>query len=412
MTQTTLVDASSPVPTLTAYVGADIHDGGRLHQHQALLVEGDKFKGLCAADGLPADTRKIEIDGGVLAPGLVDLQVNGGGGVLFNHAPCLQTLRTLSSAHRLLGTTTLLPTLITDTPQKTAAAIGAVEDAVAEQVDGIAGLHLEGPHLDVRRKGAHDPQLIRPLEETDLALLLDAAERLPLLKVTVAPASVSAAHVSRLCEAGIVVAVGHSDASYDEAGELFDAGATLATHLFNAMSPLSSRDPGVVGAALLNESVACGLIADGVHVDFNTVQLALRAKAGKGEIYLVSDAMAVAGASLQQFELGDRTIFRHRSDNTDGAPSGMLNAPCLRLEDGTLAGADLDLVTAIRNMITATDCSTEQVLRMATSIPAVQIGLQSSAGFIGSGRRADFIWIDNDWQLRGIWLAGIEQLNS
>ncbi len=375
---------------ITAYTGADIFDGESLKSGHALLVRDGRFDDILPASQVPEETTRVDLGGGILAPGFVDLQVNGGGGVMLNADPSVTTLATMARAHLRLGTTAFLPTLITDTPQKTRATIDAVARAIAQDVPGIVGLHLEGPHLSIRRKGAHDAALIRPMQEEDLALLLDAATRLPALMVTVAPENCSAEQVSRLARAGIAVSLGHSDASFDQAFAHARAGAHVATHLFNAMSPLESRAPGLVGAILQNRSVSAGLIADGIHVHPQTMALALRAKQGPGQIFLVTDAMAVAGTDLDSFTLEGRRISR-----ADGR---------LTLEDGTLAGADLSMARALQVLTTEVGVATAQALAMATSIPAELMNLPH--GRLRIGKPADFIHLDTGLNLRKVWKNG------
>ncbi|MCP4821436.1 MAG: N-acetylglucosamine-6-phosphate deacetylase, partial [Shimia sp.] len=305
----------------------------------------------------------VDLAGDILCPGFVDLQVNGGDGLMLNDAPTVETLKRMAKAHRGLGCQTILPTLITDTPEKTHATIAATISAVERGVEGIGGLHLEGPHLSVARKGAHDAALIRPMTNDDMDVLLHAASNLPALMVTLAPENVTAEQVRRLDEAGVVVSLGHTDASFDTCMAYFAAGARCATHLFNAMSQMGNREPGLVGAVLASGTVAAGIIADGIHVHPQTVRAALDAKRGPGEIFLVSDAMAVAGTDLDGFALEGRRI-----DRREGR---------LTLEDGTLAGADLDLITAIRTMVEHVGVPLESALRAATSVPASLMGLNN-----------------------------------
>lgn len=341
--------------TLFALVGATIFDGNKLIQDHAVLIDGAAVQIIPAA-GLPQYCDCRQLAGGTLMPGFVDLQVNGGGGVMFNADPGLATLETMSAAHRSLGTRAFLPTLITDTPEITAAAISAVEEAIAAKVPGILGLHLEGPHLSVARKGAHDASLIRPMTADDLTTLLSAADRLPNLMITLATESVTSAQITTLTQAGVIVSLGHSDMDYDTAIRAFEAGARCATHLFNAMSQLGSRTPGLVGAALDSGSTSTGLIADAIHVHPATIRTALAAKSGPGEIFLVTDAMACAGSDITEFTLNDRTIVRE-----DGR---------LRLADGTLAGADLSMARALEVMVKDVGDAPGKALARATSIPS------------------------------------------
>ncbi|MFS4437446.1 N-acetylglucosamine-6-phosphate deacetylase [Paracoccaceae bacterium GXU_MW_L88] len=337
-----------------------IFDGNRLRDGVALRFEHGRATALRPAEKLDGDGEIIDLAGGILTPGYFDLQVNGGDGVMFNDDPSVDVLRRIAAAHRRLGVKALLPTLITDTAEKTRAAIAAATDAVAEGVCGIAGLHLEGPHLSIARKGAHDPALIRPMEAADLDAILTAAQALPALKVTIAPENVTEDQVRAMASAGVIVSLGHSDADYATCRRYFAAGARCVTHLFNAMSQLGNREPGLVGAALADGAASAGLIADTVHVHPESIRTAWAAKRGPGRIFLVSDAMAVAGTDETSFTLTDRRISRK---------NGVLTLP-----NGTLAGADLDLTTAIRVMVETVGIPLDDALRAATSTPAALIG--------------------------------------
>ena len=374
----------------TVLAGASVFDGAQLHAEAALVVEDGRVAAILPADEAPAGDR-VTLAGGVLAPGFIDLQVNGGGGVMLNGQPDLDGIRAICAAHARLGTTGLLPTLITDAPAVTSAAIAA-GIAATGTVPGFLGLHLEGPHLDPRRKGAHDPALIRRMEPDDLARLCDAAHRLPVLVVTVAPENVTRDQIAALTAAGAVVSLGHSDTGASAARVAFDAGARMVTHLFNAMSQLGNREPGLVGAALDAEAVRAGLIADGIHVSPTSMRLALAAKRGADGIFLVTDAMAVAGTALDSFELGGRTI--HRRDGR------------LTLADDTLAGADIDFPGAIRVLVNEVGVTLARALRMATATPAAAIGADGRLGQLVQGAAADFVHLDDDLALTGVWRSG------
>jgi N-acetylglucosamine-6-phosphate deacetylase len=337
-----------------------IFDGITLHKNQSARFENGLFKTLANIDETTATDEVIDLAGDILCQGYVDLQVNGGDGVMFNDNPSVDTLTRIAKAHSKLGTVTLLPTLITDSIEKTTAAINATRTAIQQNEPGIAGLHLEGPHLSIARKGAHDVDYIRPMTERDLQELLAAKQHLPVLKVTIAPENVTTEQVSTLARAGILVALGHTDADYQTRMTYASAGARCATHLFNAMSQLGNREPGLVGAALDCGNLSAGLIADGIHVHPAAMRLACSAKAGPGNIYLVSDAMAVAGSDLGEFYLGGRRISRNNGR--------------LTLDDGTLAGADLDLTTAIKVLTEQSGLSLDYALRAATDVPARLIG--------------------------------------
>lgn len=329
---------------------------------------------------------EVVAPGGIVAPGFVDLQVNGGGGVMVDGSATPAFLGRLCEIHARLGATAILPTLITDTPQATRAVIAAGVASVG--TPGFLGLHLEGPHLDPVRKGAHDPALIRPMEAGDLAALCEAARRLPVLVVTLAPASVTLEQIETLARAGVIVSLGHADCTHAQALAARAAGARMVTHLFNAMSPFTGREPGLVGAALEGD-FDVGLIADGIHVHPTSMALALAAKRA-GRVFLVSDCMALAGSDLTTFALGGRRIERRQGR--------------LTLADGTLAGADLTLPRAVQVM--AGIVGQAQALAMASRLPAEAVGKDSTHGHLAPGRAADLVNIAPDGRLAGVWRAG------
>jgi N-acetylglucosamine-6-phosphate deacetylase len=365
---------------MQGYRADQVFDGTALLRG-VLLVDDGVVAGI--VDAVPPDVPVADL-GGIICPGFVDLQVNGGGGVMLRDAG---TLVQMAAALARLGTTSFLPTLITDTPAQTRMAVEAV---AAGGCPGVVGLHLEGPHLSTARKGAHDASLIRAMTADDLAYLCDARRRVGRLMVTVAPESVTPDQIATLSRAGVVVSLGHSDCSYEVAMECVAAGARVVTHLFNAMSPLGNRAPGLVGAALTDGRLDAGLIADGVHVHPATIRAALAAKVGPGEVFLVTDAMAVAGTDLTAFTLNGRTI--HRRDGR------------LTLADGTLAGADLDFATAIRVMVGQVGVPLEAALGMATRIPARVAGV--AAGQLRAGDAADFVHLSAELAVTAVWRGG------
>ncbi|WP_371060047.1 N-acetylglucosamine-6-phosphate deacetylase [Rhodosalinus sp. 5P4] len=367
--------------------GAEVFDGTRTRRGHAVLLEDGDIAAVLPESDLPRQVAVERLAGGLLAPGFVDLQVNGGGGVMLGEALSADAVAGIARAHARLGATTILPTLVSDTPEATRAAISAVAGA---GWPGVAGLHLEGPHL--ARPGAHDPARLRPMTQDDLDLYLDAARRLSLLMLTVAPEAVTPAQVAALARAGVLVSLGHTDAPAEACAALFAAGARAVTHLFNAMSQLTARAPGLVGAALEAGTVDAGLIADGVHVDPSAIRVALRAKAGPGRLFLVTDAMAAAGTDAARFRLGGREIRR---------AGGRLT-----LEDGTLAGADLDMAGALSVMTGPVGLDRDSALAMATSIPARVAGLR--AGRLAPGLRADMVLLDEALSLARVWQGGAE----
>lgn len=374
-----------------AYTGARIFDGEQWWERSALVINGDRIEGIIAADS-PTDAQRVPLDGGILAPGFIDLQVNGGGGALFNLSPDVPTIATICSAFARFGTTATLPTLITDTPEKNRLAVAAGIAAVEQKVQGFLGLHIEGPHLAVSRKGAHDPSLIRPMEEADLVALLEARKRLPNLLVTVAAETVRPEQITRLSEAGIVVSIGHSDAPYPVVRTAIEAGATMVTHLFNAQSQLGNRDGGVVGAALDLGNVWAGVIADGIHVSEVSLGVALRAKRGPGRIFLVTDAMSPTGTDAESFVLTGQIVYRK-----NGA---------LRLADGTLAGADLTMIQAITYVHRTLGVPLDETLRMASLYPAQALGVAAERGSLAPGLRSDLVHLSDDLDVRQTIIGG------
>ena len=354
-----------------AFVGASIHDGVSLHSGRALTIDVNGASTIVAPQALPSHWETLPLHGGIIAPGFVDLQVNGGGGVMFNDDQSVPALRQMAAAHATTGSAAILPTLITDTPERTSAAIDAVEQAVAEHVPGIIGIHLEGPHLSNARKGAHDDHLIRRMSDADLTQLLQAAERLPNVMVTVAPESTSNDQIRQMNAAGITVSLGHTDADYETCLAAFDAGARCVTHLFNAMSQMTARAPGLVGAALARNDIYAGLIADGLHVHPTMIRLAFETEGDSQKIFLVTDAMATVGSDVQEFRLNGRRVLR--KDNR------------LTLDDGTLAGADLEIARALDVLVRHVDQDLASSLTRTTGIPRKLLRNPGNWGSLSAG---------------------------
>lgn len=378
------------IKSAKAFVGATIFDGHKRHENSALLTDGGKVGKIISSDDIPADVETIMLTGGLLAPGFVDLQVNGGGGVLLNDQPDVAGIETICAAHAQFGTTSLLPTLITDNIEVTHTAVAAGIEAARQSVVGFIGLHLEGPHLSVARKGAHDPALVRKMSNDDLNFLKKSRRSLPHLMTTVAPESVSNEQISELTEAGIVISLGHTAADYETAVKAASVGVKAVTHLFNAMSPLTHREPGLVGAALETGHLSVGIIADGIHVHPAAISIALGAKKGPGKIFLVTDAMSTIGTDQKSFTLNGRTITR------DGGK--------LILEDGTLAGADLDMITAVRFMANTVGIGADEALRMAALYPAQCIGAET-IGHLQTGATANMVHLNDDLTIQSVWYA-------
>lgn len=376
-----------------AFQGARIFTGETWINEGVLLVENGRIGGLPDEGEVPEGFEVVSLDRDTLiVPGFIDLQVNGGGGVMLNDDQSVEGIATICQAHARFGTTALLPTLITDRPETTRAAIAAGLAAAGAGVPGFLGLHLEGPHLSVARKGAHDPSLIRPMEEADLDLLIATAGKMPVLMTTVAPENVTAEQVDALSSAGILVSLGHTDCDVDTALDYAAAGARAVTHLFNAMSQLGNREPGVVGAALEEGMLHAGLIADGFHVNPVTMRIALAAKNGPGRIFLVTDAMSTIGTDLDGFTLNGRQIYRK-----DGR---------LTLGDGTLAGADIDMLSSVRFIHETLGLKLGEALRMASLYPAEAAGIAGSKGRLQTGMDADFVILTDQLDLAATYIGG------
>jgi N-acetylglucosamine-6-phosphate deacetylase len=337
------------------------------------------------------DVAIVDCGGAMLLPGFIDTQVNGGGGVLFNDAPTVKTIATIAAAHRRFGTTGLLPTLISDDLAVVAAAIHAVDDAIEAGVPGVMGVHIEGPFLSHKFRGIHDALHLRRLDPDAIALLGSA--RYGKTLVTLAPECVGPGDIAALVAAGVIVSAGHSDADYESVRRAIGEGLTGFTHLFNAMTPLLNRAPGMTGAALDDDRVTAGLIVDGHHVHPAVVRIALKAK-GHQRLMLVTDAMALTGMSEDRFQLQGRKIMR------DG--NRLIDA------NGTLAGSTLDMAQAVRNIMTQTGIELRRAVAMATATPAAFLGLAHSTGMIVPGFSADLILVSDGLNVTRSWIGGRE----
>ncbi|NQZ80339.1 MAG: N-acetylglucosamine-6-phosphate deacetylase [Colwellia sp.] len=368
-----------------------------LRLHAQRLFDGQSYSDdqvLTIADGkivaIDADISRCDVVAeGLVVPGYIDLQVNGGGGKLFNVSPTLHGLKTIITAHSQFGTTGMLPTLITDKVEVMAAAADAMAQAIAENVPGILGIHFEGPHLSFAKKGTHPEEHIRPISDDEWRVL--ERKDIGQILVTLAPESVTPNDIERMVSLGIKVCLGHTNADFQTAQAAIDAGADGFTHLFNAMSPLQGREPGVVGCALLNDHTACGIIIDGHHVDYETVKLALKTKP-KGKVFLVSDAMSTIGTDQTEFSFFDRTVYLK-----DGR---------LTSTTGELAGAALEMSTAVENAHLGVNLPLDEAIRMATQYPANYINQSGIRGELTIGYQADFVVLNEKLKVLSTWIAG------
>jgi N-acetylglucosamine-6-phosphate deacetylase len=351
-----------------------------------VVVEGERIVDIGPRAGAHA---RIDLEGGYLLPGFVDTQVNGGGGALFNDSPTVEAIAAIGAAHRAYGTTGFLPTLISDDLATVAQAIAAVDAAIEAGVPGVLGIHIEGPFLSEERKGVHDASKFRTLDDASIELLTSARRGRTL--VTLAPETTTPQMIARLAAAGVTVAAGHTNATYDVLTQALAAGVTGFTHLFNAMSPLTSREPGAVGAALESQDTWCGIIADGRHIHPAVLRIAFAAKR-RDRFMLVTDAMPSVGMSDKRFTI-------------QGRPIRVVDGVCVD-ENGTLAGSDLDMAGAVANAVRLADLPLEEAARMAATYPADFLGLASERGRIAVGARADFVLLDADLTARATWIGG------
>ena len=363
-----------------AFINCRLFDGEREHSGRAVIIEDGQVADVVADDRAASlADESIDLDGLRLVPGFIDLQVNGGGGVLFNDAPTVDALRTIIAAHRAFGTTACLPTLITGDNVMMEAAIDAVREAIEQGVPGIIGIHLEGPHLNPERSGVHDASQMRGLDGQALELLCSLEEGHTL--VTLAPERVIGESIRQLAERGVRVFAGHSAATYDEVGAAIGCGLVGFTHLFNAMSQLTSREPGVVGAALDDPETFAGVIADGHHVHPASLGIALRAKP-RGKVFLVTDAMPTVGAADKTFNLSSGSVTE-------------LGGRCVT-EDGTLAGSCIGMIDAVKYVVSSGLADREEAIRMASAYPAAALGVDDRYGYVKAGYRANLLALDDD----------------
>jgi len=367
-----------------------IFDGDRWHAETAILIRNRRILAIASPPEVPAAWPRAHLPKGVfLAPGFIDLQVNGGDGVLLNDQPTAKSMRTIARAHRRYGTTGYLPTLISDTREQMRAAIASARSAAGR--DGVLGLHLEGPFISPQRPGVHRPdRIVTPIsgDLEELCSLGGIGRSL----VTLAPERVPDGFIRELTAAGVRISIGHSEASAADVMQALADGATGVTHLFNAMPPLSGRNPGIIGTALADDRLTAGIIVDGIHVDPISVRAAFAAK-GVDRIALVTDAMHSVGTSLDHFGLQGRTI--------------RLANGRLTTEDGTLAGAHLDMASAVRNSVRLARLPLEQALRAASLTPARFLGLDSERGMLIPGSRADLVALTDELTVITTWVDGI-----
>ena len=373
-----------------------IHGGmvlldGQLVEGKAVLIEGSRIVAIVGDGDIPASAGRHDLGGLTLVPGFIDSQVNGGGGVLFNDDPSVDAIAAIGAAHAQFGTTGFLPTLISDDLDIVRKGVAAVEQAIAQAVPGVLGIHIEGPFLNADRKGIHDQTKIKRLDKEGFDAVAGLKNGRTL--ITLAPERTTPEMLGRLVDAGLIVAAGHTDATYEEIGVALQHGLSGFTHLFNAMSPLRSRAPGAVGAALDHPQSWCGLIIDGHHIHPASARIALRCKP-LDRLMLVTDAMPSVGTVDKRFTLQGHEIR-------------VENGVCLN-DDGTLAGSDLDMAQAVRNAMMMLNLPLADAVAMASSNPADFLRLGNVTGRIAPGLRADLVALDDQVVPRQRWIGGVK----
>jgi N-acetylglucosamine-6-phosphate deacetylase len=375
--------------TVALVNGRVLGDNGLIEGRGVLLDRGRIVDIVAESDPRCRSTQRYDLQGQLLLPGFTDLQVNGGGGVLFNDAPSIESIRAIGAAHRRFGTTGFLPTLISEDLDVVARAIAAVQGAIQAGVPGVLGIHIEGPFLSVARKGVHDPAKFRELDASAVGLLSSLKGGKTL--VTLAPEMTTPEVIRSLARSGVVVSAGHTNATYAEVSAALQHGLTGFTHLFNAMSQLTGREPGVVGAALEDPNSWCGIIADGEHSSPVVLRIALRAKP-HNRFMLVTDAMPGVGTHQTSFNLQGRKI----------TVSGLV---CYD-EEGRLAGSNIDMASCVRNAVKLLHLPLHEAVRMASLHPAEFLGIAHDTGLIRAGYRANLVLADDELNVLETWIDG------
>ncbi|MDH2067373.1 N-acetylglucosamine-6-phosphate deacetylase [Pantoea sp. GD03673] len=380
-----------------ALVNGRIYSGHEILDNHAVVVADGLITHVCPRESLPADIEQRDMAGAIIAPGFIDLQLNGCGGVQFNDsldALSMDTLETMQRANEKSGCTSFLPTLITSSDALMKRAIETMRAYLQKHQHQALGLHLEGPWLSKAKKGTHDPALIRLPDAAMVQYLCDNAD--VITKVTLAPENAGSDVIRQLTDAGIIVSAGHSNATYEEAKAGFSAGVSFATHLYNAMPTFAGREPGLIGALFDSPDVYCGIIADGLHVHYANVRNAKRIKGDK--LVLVTDATAPAGADISEFIFAGKTIYYR-----DGL--------CVD-ENGTLSGSALTMMEAVQNSVEHVGIALDEALRMASLYPARAMGVEKQLGSIEAGKIANLAVFTRDFKIIKTFVNGDDVLSE
>ncbi|WP_312949637.1 N-acetylglucosamine-6-phosphate deacetylase [Superficieibacter sp.] len=374
-----------------------IYTGHEILDDHAIVIANGLIERLCPLAELSPDIEQRSLDGAIVSPGFIDVQLNGCGGVQFNdtaEAVSVETLEIMQRANEKSGCTSYLPTLITTSDDLMKQGVRVMREYLAKHPHQALGLHLEGPWLNIVKKGTHNPQFVRMPDAALVDFLCANAD--VITKITLAPEQVAPEVISKLAASGIVVSAGHSNATVKEAKRGFRAGITFATHLYNAMPYISGREPGLIGAIFDEPDVWCGIIADGLHVDYVNIRNAKRLKGDK--LCLVTDATAPAGADIDQFIFAGKTIYYR-------------NGLCVD-ENGTLSGSSLTMIEGVRNLVEHVNIALDEALRMATLYPARAIGVDKQLGSIAPGMVANLTAFTRDYKIIKTIVNGNEVVNG
>lgn len=374
--------------SLKALVASQILTENGFVSDHAIILNSENIQSIVLTENIPENCTRENFGDAYLVPGLIDLQVNGGNGLLFNNTPTSETVRAMASAHRLFGTTSIMPTVISDTPEKVSQCISAVDQCIPD-CPGVLGIHIEGPFFSPGKRGVHQKTFIRAPDDSDIELYSSLKHGKTL--VTLAPEKVPIEFIEALSKKDIVISAGHSGAEYHETVDAIDAGLSGFTHLFNAMPSISGRKPGLVTAALLSSTTYCGIIADLIHVHPASIELAMRCLP-KGHLYFVSDAMATIGAKKKSFLLYGEEIHEENGQ--------LVNA------EGKLAGAAISQLDAVKNAVNALGIPLDEAIRMASTYPANYIGVSDKLGSLSVGKRADILCLDQNLKVVKTWVKG------
>lgn len=376
-----------------ALTNCKIYTGSDVLVDHAVIINNQMIDSVCPVSELPQGIETRDLNGANVSPGFIDLQLNGCGGVMLNDEITAETMQIMHQANLKSGCTSFLPTLITSSDEDMRQAVAAARDYHAKYQNQSLGLHLEGPYLNVMKKGIHSVDYIRPSDDSMIDFMCDNAD--VIAKVTLAPEHNNLEHIERLKQAGIVVSIGHTNATYAEARRGFDAGITFATHLFNAMTPMVGREPGVVGAIYDTPDVYAGIIADGFHVDYANIRIAHKIKGEK--LVLVTDATAPAGADMDYFIFVGKKVYYRDGKCVD--------------ENGTLGGSALTMIEAVQNTVEHVGIALDEALRMATLYPAKAIGMADKLGLVKKGMVANLTVFDRDFNVQATVVNGQYEQN-